>query len=196
MLAAASILTPFVVSGHNQGIPARLTDGPMRFTFIDRIIEVQPGVSITAVKALSLAEEYLHDHFPRFPVMPGVLMLEAILQAGTWLICLSEDFRHSMVILKEARNLKFAGFVRPGETLTLRAEQVTEDDRLTTIKAQGWVGETVAVTGRLVLERFNIGDREPHLRAWDSHARAEMKQRFAQLYRPDAATERPSAERA
>ena len=53
----------------------------MRFTLIDRITELKPGVSITAVKGLTLAEEYLQDHFPRFPVMPGVLMLEAMFQA-------------------------------------------------------------------------------------------------------------------
>ena len=167
----------------------------MRFTLIDRITELRPGVSITAVKALSLAEEYLQDHFPRFPVMPGVLMLEAMFQTATWLVYLTEDFRHSMVILKEARNIKYAGFVRPGETLSIRADLVTEDDNLTSFKAQGWVGQNIAVTGGLVLERFNIGDREPHLQAWDSLARTEMRRRFAQLYQPNSAREPASGER-
>ena len=58
----------------------------MRFTFVDRVMELQPGVKITTVKCLSLAEEYLADHFPRFPVMPGVLMLEAMTEAQRWLI--------------------------------------------------------------------------------------------------------------
>ena len=58
----------------------------MRFVLIDRILDVQPGQSLVAVKNLSLAEEYLADHFPGFPVMPGVLMLEALTQAGAWLI--------------------------------------------------------------------------------------------------------------
>jgi 3-hydroxyacyl-[acyl-carrier-protein] dehydratase len=158
----------------------------MRFTLIDRIIELQPGVSITAVKALTLAEEYLQDHFPRFPVMPGVLMLEAMFQAATWLVYLREDFRHSTVILKEARNIKYADFVRPGQTLTLRAELVGEDENLTRIKGQGWVGKSTAVTGTLVLERFKVGDRNPSLRAWDSHARAEMRRRFSLLYQPNS----------
>lgn len=158
----------------------------MQFTLIDRITDLQPGASITAVKVLSLAEEYLQDHFPRFPVMPGVLMLEAMLQAGTWLVYLTEDFRHSTVILKEARNVKFAGFVRPGETLTVSAEIVSDEGNLTHLKAQGMLGDTMAVSGRLVLERFNIGERQPHLRGRDELARAEMRQRFARLYRPNA----------
>ena len=48
----------------------------MRFHLVDRILEVQPGQSLRAVKNLTLGEEYLADHFPTFPVMPGVLMLQ------------------------------------------------------------------------------------------------------------------------
>ena len=64
----------------------------MRFVLIDRIIDLQPGQSLVAIKNLSLAEEYLADHFPGFPVMPGVLMLEALTQAGAWLIRDMENF--------------------------------------------------------------------------------------------------------
>ena len=47
----------------------------MRFTLLDRVVAIEPGKSITAIKTVSLAEEYLADHFPRFPVLPGVFML-------------------------------------------------------------------------------------------------------------------------
>jgi 3-hydroxyacyl-[acyl-carrier-protein] dehydratase len=160
----------------------------MHFMLIDRITEIQPGASITAVKALTLAEEYLQDHFPRFPVMPGVLMLESMLQAGTFLVHLTEDFRHSTVVLRGAKNLKFAGFVRPGETLTVHVEILEEEGNRTTVKGEGWIGDVLAVSGRLVLERFNAGDREPQLRPWDARVRAEMRQRFAKLYRPRSET--------
>ena len=65
----------------------------MRFSLIDRIVELEPGVRITAVKSLTMAEEYLADHFPHFPVMPGVLMLEALTQAGAWLVRVERGFR-------------------------------------------------------------------------------------------------------
>ena len=79
----------------------------MRFLLIDRIVDFQPGARITAVKSLTMAEEYLADHFPNFPVMPGVLMLEAMTQAAAWLIRLSEDFAHSVILLKQAGNVKY-----------------------------------------------------------------------------------------
>ena len=52
----------------------------MRFALVDRIVSLERGESISTVKNLSLAEEYLADHFPGFPVLPGVLMLEALVQ--------------------------------------------------------------------------------------------------------------------
>ena len=54
----------------------------MRFCLMDRILEVHPGKVIRAVKNLTLGEEYLADHFPTFPVMPGVLMLQTLIDAG------------------------------------------------------------------------------------------------------------------
>ena len=58
----------------------------MKFILIDRISVLERGQRIVAHKALSLAEEYLADHFPAFPVIPGVLMLEAMVQASAWLV--------------------------------------------------------------------------------------------------------------
>ena len=63
----------------------------MRFNLIDKIVEVQAGVSLKALKNLTLGEEYLADHFPTFPVMPGVLMLQTLVEAGAWLLRISED---------------------------------------------------------------------------------------------------------
>lgn len=133
----------------------------MRFTLIDRIVELQPGQSITAVKALSLAEEYLADHFPKFPVLPGVLMLEAMTQAAAWLVRATEDFAHSMVVLKEASNVKYGQFVKPGQMLTVTAEILGQTERETRVKTQGRVDGRVTVSARLVLERYNLAEANP-----------------------------------
>jgi 3-hydroxyacyl-[acyl-carrier-protein] dehydratase len=147
----------------------------MRFTLLDRVVAIEPGKSITAIKTVSLAEEYLADHFPRFPVLPGVFMLEAMTQAAAWTIRLGEDFAHAIVVLRSARNVKYGDFVEPGKTLTVTAEVLSQDERTTKIKASGTVGDRTSLTARLVLERYNLADRRPHGAAIDARVRSEMR---------------------
>lgn len=130
----------------------------MRFNQLDRITELEPGHHLKATKCLTLSEQYLHDHFPLFPVMPGVLMLEALYQASAWLIRSSEEFANSMVVLHEARNIKFQDFVSPGNQLDVHVEILKQDDRAVHVKAVGKIGDKTAVNGRLVLHRFNLED--------------------------------------
>src|ERR1700704_5815533 len=96
----------------------------MRFNLVDRLLDFEAGKSIRMVKNLTLAEEYLADHFPTFPVMPGVLMLETLVEAGAWLLRLTEDFRHSVIVLREARNVKYGSFMQPGFSLVVTAEMM------------------------------------------------------------------------
>ena len=125
------------------------SENPMRFSLIDRIVELEPCVRITAVKTLTMTEEYLADHFPHFPVMPGVLMLEALTQAGAWLVRVSEDFAHSIVVLKQANNVKYAQFVEPGQTLSVTAEILKFDEGEVKLKAYGTVSGRIILTARL-----------------------------------------------
>lgn len=155
----------------------------MKFTLIDRIIELEPGAKIVAVKNLSMAEEYLADHFPGFPVMPGVMMLEAMTQAGAWLVRASEDFAHSTVLLHEARNVKYASFVEPGQTLTVTAEWIDQDPRYTKLKTSGMVGDTQVVAARLVLERYNLAETNPSQAVTDDVVKQKMRELFALLNR-------------
>ncbi|MFM1997390.1 MAG: hypothetical protein RLZZ111_1777, partial [Planctomycetota bacterium] len=138
--------------------------------------------SITAIKTLSLSEEYLADHFPCFPVMPGVLMLEAMTQAAAWTIRLGEDFAHSIVVLREARNVKYGDFVEPGRVLTVTAEIQSQDGSLVKVKASGAVGERTSLTARLVLERYNMADRIPYGDAVDARVRSELRKLWGLLH--------------
>jgi 3-hydroxyacyl-[acyl-carrier-protein] dehydratase len=151
----------------------------MRFTLLDRVLEIDPGKSITAIKTVSLAEEYLGDHFPRFPVLPGVFMLEALTQASAWTIRLGEDFAHSMVVLRTARNVKYGDFVEPGRVLTVNVQVTAQDEKTTTVKATGSVGE-----------RTNMADRLAHGAALDARVRAEMRKLWALLH-PARGIQRP-----
>jgi 3-hydroxyacyl-[acyl-carrier-protein] dehydratase len=157
----------------------------MRFCLLDRILQLEPGVRIVAVKQLRPDEDYLKDHFPRFAVMPGVLMLEAMYQASAWLVRQSEGFAHSVVVLKEARNIKYSDFVTPGKELVVTAEIHKQDESLTTLKTQGTIDGNVAVNGRLVLERFNLADRFPLRRNTDPYLRNELRKVLKRLLPAD-----------
>src|ERR671925_1036241 len=105
----------------------------MRFPLLDRIVEVKPGQSLRAVKNLTLGEEDLADHFPTFPVMPGVLMLETLVEAGAWLLRITDDFRHSVIVLREAKNVKYGSFMEPGMQMAVTAELVERQGVLATL---------------------------------------------------------------
>jgi 3-hydroxyacyl-[acyl-carrier-protein] dehydratase len=159
----------------------------MRFSLIDRITELEPGSRVKALKNLSLAEEYLADHFPRAPVMPGVLMLEALTQSCAWLVRAGEDFAHSVVVLKEVRSVKYANFVEPGKVLEISAEMLGQDARQAKFKAQGLVDGAPAVSARLVLERYNLADADTGRAQADQYLVARLRELFSLLYRPTAA---------
>lgn len=90
----------------------------MRWIWIDKFVEFQPGKSATAVKNVTLSEEHLHDQFPGFPIMPECLMIEAMAQTGGILVGQVRDFREK-VILAKIQKAVFFDYVLPGDTILL-----------------------------------------------------------------------------
>jgi 3-hydroxyacyl-[acyl-carrier-protein] dehydratase len=90
----------------------------MHFDLVDTVLEISPSRIVT-IKQVTAAEEYLQDHFPTFPVLPGVLMLEALVQAGRRLIQEQvENARNGPpLVLGRVRALKYGRFVKPGSSL-------------------------------------------------------------------------------
>jgi 3-hydroxyacyl-[acyl-carrier-protein] dehydratase len=158
------------------GFNRKREEEPMRFLLLDSIQSYEPGVELTAIKNVALSEEYLADHFPEFPVLPGVFMLEAATQSAAWLLRLSENFAHSVICLKEARNIKYADFVPPGHTLTVTVSMIKREDRLATFKVAGQLGDRPTLSGRLVLETYNLRDRDPALRIIDQKLETKFRQ--------------------
>ncbi len=97
---------------------------PMKFDLIDHVLEQTPQ-RIVALKHVTLAEEYLADHFPTFPVLPGVMMVETMVQAARRMLADRGDPR---LVLGEVRALKFGNFVRPGEALEVEVTLSKELD--------------------------------------------------------------------
>jgi len=153
----------------------------MRFGMLDRITELVPGERIVAERKLTGREDYLADHFPHFPVMPGVLMLEAMYQAAAWLVRVTDDFQDSIVRLKEARNVKYSDFVVPGQTLIVSAEIKKRDGHLTSLTAQGISHDAVAVSARLVLEVVPVASLSPDRSMLEPWARKQMRDKFLKI---------------
>ncbi len=123
----------------------------MRFSQLDSFSELVPGVSIRASRLVTGREDYLRDHFPLFAVLPGVLMLESLYQASCWLIYDMLQYKSGLLYMAEARNVKFADFVGPNETLEIACELVKRDGDRFLMKCQGTKGDVVAVSARLVI---------------------------------------------
>ena len=166
----------------------------VRWIWIDRFLEFESGKFAKSVKNVTLAEDHLHDHFPGFPVLPGVLMLEALIQSGAWLMRDAEDFRYSTILLKQAKALKFNSFVTPGRTLCVTATVHKSEDHEWTFKARGTVDDASAVSARLTLHQFNLADQDPSLADADQRTIDHMRDLFGQIWRPEAAVAEDPAE--
>src|SRR2546421_1090267 len=147
----------------------------MRFHLVDRILEVIPSERIRIAKNLTLGEEYLADHFPTFPVMPGVLMLETLVEAGAWLLRITEDYRHSVIVLREAKNVKYGNFMQPGKTMVVTAELAEMDGSQAIFKAKGEMEGSNTVSARMALNRYNLRDRNPAWQADDEKNIAHIR---------------------
>ncbi len=99
----------------------------MRYLLIDHITEWKSGESIKGVKNVAMSEDFLEFHFPGNPIMPGVMLLEAITQMTGWLEAASSDFKNWFLISK-VRKSNFYGFAFPGDQVDLEVEIVPGEE--------------------------------------------------------------------
>jgi 3-hydroxymyristoyl/3-hydroxydecanoyl-(acyl carrier protein) dehydratase len=90
----------------------------MRYLLVDRILEWEPGKRIRGVKNIAMSEDFLEYHFPKNPVMPGVLLLEAQAQLAGWLEAASSDFQ-SWCLIQRVQQCHFYGFAFPGDRVEI-----------------------------------------------------------------------------
>lgn len=153
----------------------------MRFILIDKVISLEPGKRIKAVKNVSLAEEYLADHFPTFPVLPGVLLLEGLIESASWLVRQSENFAHSMILLEEARNVKYKSFLAPGARIEYTVEARTIEENVSSFTGVGVSGDERIVEARFGLRHFNLADANSAMAPVDANVIENLKTRWKLL---------------
>jgi 3-hydroxyacyl-[acyl-carrier-protein] dehydratase len=113
---------------------------------VDRIAEVEPGVRAVGIKNVSQNEPFFEGHFPNYPVMPGVLIVEAMAQVGAVGVMALEEFRGKLALFAGIDGVRFRRQVLPGDTLRMEVE-------LTRLKSRAGRGKgTATVDGERVCE--------------------------------------------
>lgn len=148
----------------------------MRFILVDRIRSMTPGREIVAEKTLGPEEELFRDHFPGFPVVPGVLLTEMMAQtAGK---CLDAEFLpRGRAMLAQIKSASFRDWVRPGETAEIHAAIQTSQEDFATARCHVEVAGKKVCSADLLFaflptDRFAPGHRDEVLMTYlESHPR-------------------------
>jgi 3-hydroxyacyl-[acyl-carrier-protein] dehydratase len=124
---------------------------PHRYPFllIDRVVELEPGKRIVGLKNVSGNEPYFQGHFPGHPIMPGVLIVEALAQAGTVLLLSEPEERGNLGLFAAINNFRFRRQVVPGDQLRLEVEFVLRRGSIGKGQARASVDGQTAAEGEL-----------------------------------------------
>jgi 3-hydroxyacyl-[acyl-carrier-protein] dehydratase len=151
----------------------------MKFILIDKIGKIEAGKEIQTIKNVSLSEEYLGDHFPIFPVLPGVFLLQGLVESACWLVRHTENFAHSMVLLTQAKNVKYKSFAAPGMNIRYTVTAKSIEENLSSFSGAGTCddGQSI-VEARFSLRHFNLADKDPRLSLEDGYVIDKLKTRY------------------
>lgn len=129
---------------------------PHRYPFllVDRIIEIEPAKKAVGIKNVTVNESFFQGHFPDHPVMPGVLIVEALAQVGACAILSMEEYKGKIAFFAGIDRVRFRGQVQPGDTLQLEVELTRLRGKIGKGNAVARVGDTVVCNGEIM---FAIG---------------------------------------
>ncbi|MDP8229358.1 MAG: 3-hydroxyacyl-ACP dehydratase FabZ, partial [Candidatus Electryoneaceae bacterium] len=120
------------------------------FLFLDRILELVPGEKVIGIKNVTMGEPYFQGHFPGRPIMPGVLVVEAMGQAGGILLLnTAANPEEKLVYFTGLDKVKFRHTVRPGDQLILKVEMVYFRRNICRMKGQAFVGDQLAAQAQM-----------------------------------------------
>jgi len=125
----------------------------MRFFLIDRITTWEPGTLAEGTKNVSLSEDFFDDHFPRRPVMPGVLILEGMAQLGGLLLEASLQLQYdksAKAVVTVLERTKFRTMIKPGDSLRYRTEVMALNELGGKIKATAKLDDKLVTSTEMV----------------------------------------------
>jgi 3-hydroxyacyl-[acyl-carrier-protein] dehydratase len=133
------------------------------FRMIDRILEVNPGKKAVAVKNVSIGEPHFTGHFPHEPIMPGVLILEALAQTGGLAFhSLDKTEKEGVPVLAKVEEFRFRKKVVPGDQIILEAEVLHIFSGLAKVKVSAKVRGEIVAEGTLVLAKAATAFPSPY----------------------------------
>lgn len=135
----------------------------MRFFMLDKIIEWELGERAKAIKNISLSEDFFDDHFPRHPIMPGVLVIEALAQLSGLLLEATVERDHKKkvkALLTLLEKVKFRNISKPGDTLLLNSEIVSVHEDSGKVKTIAKVDEKVIAETGMIFVWVSLEDPE------------------------------------
>jgi 3-hydroxyacyl-[acyl-carrier-protein] dehydratase len=132
----------------------------VRFLLIDRIVSLVPGESVVATRTVPVDDDYFQDHFPGFPVVPGVLLTETMGQAAAK--CLDAERRpRGKAMLARILSASFREWVRPGDQLTLQASIVSNEERYASADCQAQVAGRAVAQAKLFFAFMPLDNLSP-----------------------------------
>ena len=124
---------------------------------VDRVLEINPGKSIVAIKNVTCNESFFEGHFPQVKIMPGVLIVEAVAQAGGILLYHSlPEPEKKLVVLSKIQNAKFRKIVVPGDQLRLEAEIIKFRTRFCHVRGKAFVDKEIALEGDIIASVLDL----------------------------------------
>lgn len=134
---------------------------PQRFPFlmIDRVVHLEPGKKVTAVKNVSVNEQFFNGHFPEKPIMPGVLIIEAMAQAAIILFASAKSGikTEGMSYYLGSVKMRFLRPVRPGDQLKITVEPLKMLSNVAIVNAQAAVADKEVAKGEISLSAKGNG---------------------------------------
>lgn len=124
---------------------------PHRYPFllVDRVTEIEPGIRAAGYKNVTANEEFFNGHFPIEPIMPGVLIVEALAQLGCICVLTVEANKGALVLFAAVDGVKFRQKVQPGDRLDMEVEILKMKGQIGKAKAYAKVGDKIACEGEV-----------------------------------------------
>jgi len=135
----------------------------MRFYMLDKIIEWKIGESARGIKNISLSEDFFDDHFPKHPIMPGVLIVEALAQLSGLLLeaTVERDYKKKVkALLSILEKVKFRNISKPGDTLVLNSEILSVHEDSGRVKTIAKVDEKIIAEAEMIFILISFDDPE------------------------------------